>query len=221
MDQPHGTAYSGKRALDLVIAVSAFAVLWPVMFIAAIGVRLTSPGPVLFRARRVGRFGREFDAWKFRSMYIGMQGPAVTAANDVRVTPIGRLLRKTKIDELPQFFNVIRGEMSVVGPRPEDPRYVAGYTHDQARILQWCPGLTSPASLEFRHEESILEASDDLASAYDEIMNRKIDIDIDYLKSATALDDLRVIAGTFRAIVTRRPLEDTGPESHSTANVGS
>lgn len=219
--EPNPVDFRGKRVLDLAVAATALIFLWPVMIVASMAVRASSSGPVLYRARRVGRDGHEFDAFKFRSMYTGAAGPAITAAQDHRVTRVGKVLRKTKIDELPQLFNVVRGEMSIVGPRPEDPRYVSGYDDDQRQILRWRPGITSPASLAFRHEESILNGSDDLESTYAGIMNRKIEIDLAYLRGASVIGDLRVMVGTARAIVSRPTLDEMSTEGHSTPNMGS
>lgn len=194
-----------QRALDLVIALPLLALSAPIQLAAAVAVRCSSPGPILHRAVRIGRHGVPFTLFKFRSMHLGAAtaGPAITAGEDPRVTAVGRLLRRTKVDELPQLFNVLRGEMSLVGPRPEDPRYVEGYTEDQRRVLDARPGITGPASLAYRHEETLLAGADDLDAAYAEIMADKIRIDLDYIARRTVRSDLAVLAGTLRALARR------------------
>jgi lipopolysaccharide/colanic/teichoic acid biosynthesis glycosyltransferase len=124
----------------------------------------------------------------------------ITAAGDSRITGIGRLLRATKLDELPQLVNVLRGDMSIVGPRPEDPSYVSEYTDAQREILKWRPGLTSPASIEYRHEEDLLSAATDLDAAYATIMDAKIQLDVAYFSSSSARSDLKVIFRTVRSL---------------------
>src|SRR5205814_1701678 len=131
---------------DLFAAAAALVIVSPLFAVAAVAVKLSSRGPVFHRGRRVGRNSVPFDIFKFRSMRVGEGGPAITAAGDPRVTAVGSLLRKSKLDELPQLINVLRGEMSLVGPRPEAPGYVALYDAEQRRILSVRPGITSPAS---------------------------------------------------------------------------
>lgn len=194
-------AYRGKRAFDCILALVGVVVTTPVFVIAAVAVRLSSSGPVLYRGRRVGLSGHEFDVLKFRSMRVGTTGSAITAAGDVRVTGVGRVLRRFKIDELPQLWNVLAGDMSIVGPRPEDARYVANYTDAQRQILQWRPGITSPASIRFRHEEHILAAADDRIAAYEQISADKISIDMAYLERASLVTDARVVLATFAAVL--------------------
>lgn len=191
------------RILDLVIAVPLLILTAPLQLVAAAAIRATSPGPILHRAERVGRHGHPFTLYKFRSMRVGAAdaGPGVTAGSDPRITPVGRVLRATKVDELPQLVNVLRGEMSLVGPRPEDPRYVATYDAEQRRILDARPGITGPASIAYRDEESMLAAADDLDEAYAQIMADKIRIDLAYLRDRTVRSDLRVLAGTVRAVL--------------------
>lgn len=193
-----------KRCFDLVVAAAALAVLWPVMAVIAVLIRATSPGPALHRAVRVGRDGKEFTLYKFRSMRVSSAaGARITAGGDTRITPIGRLLRRSKFDELPQLFNVVRGEMSLVGPRPEDPHYVARYSEAERRILAYRPGLTSPASVEYRHEETVLGRAENLETAYAQIAAAKIEIDLRYFPRQTLVGDLRIIARTLRAVLQR------------------
>jgi lipopolysaccharide/colanic/teichoic acid biosynthesis glycosyltransferase len=186
-----------RRLFDLVAASLGLLVLSPLFIVAAIAVALTSPGPVLHRARRAGWKGREFAMLKFRSMRSDASGPAITAKGDVRVTPVGRLLRRTKLDELPQLINVIRGEMALVGPRPEDPRYVALYDAEQRRILDIRPGITSAASIAYRDEENLL-SGDEWERIYRErIMPEKLRLDLEYERSRTFGSDLGLIARTL------------------------
>ncbi len=147
-----------KRAFDLFFSVVGLLVLSPVLLLVAIAVKLSSRGPVLFRQQRVGLGGERFWMLKFRSMVENAEdlGLGVTRDGDPRITAVGRFLRKTKLDELPQLWNVLVGEMSFVGPRPEVPRYVAQYTPEQRRVLELKPGITDLATLEFRKEEEIL-----------------------------------------------------------------
>jgi lipopolysaccharide/colanic/teichoic acid biosynthesis glycosyltransferase len=191
-----------KRVFDVVVSAIGLVVLAPVLAALAVAVRLSSRGPVLHRARRVGRGGGLFTLYKFRSMRIDAgDGPGVTAAGDARITRLGRLMRATKLDELPQLLNVLRGDMSIVGPRPEDPRYVAWYTPEQRGVLAWRPGITSPASIAFRNEESLLAGSVDLEARYREVMGRKIAADLAYFPNATVASDLTLIARTVRAVL--------------------
>jgi lipopolysaccharide/colanic/teichoic acid biosynthesis glycosyltransferase len=194
---------ASRRVLDLLAASFALALTAPVQLLVALAVRLTSTGPVLHRARRVGRGGSVFTLYKFRSMRAGSAGPAITAAHDERITSVGRVIRRWKLDELPQLYNVVRGDMSVVGPRPEAPEYVVRYTDQQRRLLDHRPGITSPATLAYRDEEQLLAGVEDLDAAYMSIMADKTVIDLDYFADATLRDDLRVIMRTFMAILGR------------------
>lgn len=191
-----------KRLFDLLASGLGLLLLSPLFALIALLVRLTSPGPIFYRARRVGRGGREFTLYKFRSMVANAdrQGPGITAAGDPRVTPIGRVLRRTKLDELPQLWNVLRGDMSLVGPRPEDPRYVALYTPEQRRVLDVRPGITSLASIEYRNEEAILRGPDWEQRYIREVMPAKLAIDLRYVQQATLLTDLLIILRTLLAL---------------------
>ena len=133
-----------RRAMDVVVALGGLIILSPVLLLIALLVKFTSPGPVFYRARRVGKGGREFDLYKFRTMVADAdrRGPQLTLAEDPRVTQLGRWLRTHRLDEIPQLWNVLRGEMSLVGPRPEDPSYVSRYTKEQRRVLEARPGVT-------------------------------------------------------------------------------
>jgi lipopolysaccharide/colanic/teichoic acid biosynthesis glycosyltransferase len=186
-----------KRLFDVTASLLALVVLSPLFAVIALAVKLTSAGPVLYRGARIGRGGVPFHILKFRTMRANASGPAITRGEDPRVTPVGRILRRWKLDELPQLVNVLRGEMSIVGPRPESPEYVALYTDEARRVLTVRPGLTSPASLRYRNEESLL-AGDDWHDRYvNEIMRDKLRDDLTYLDTRTFLGDLRLIARTF------------------------
>ena len=190
-----------KRGFDILASGAGLIVLSPLLLGIAVAVRVSSPGPALYRARRVGRFGKEFTLYKFRSMVVGAdrRGPGITAAGDSRITGVGRFLRRTKLDELPQLINVLRGEMSLVGPRPEDPRYVALYTPEQRRILEQRPGITSMASLTYRDEERMLSGEDWERVYVEQVLPAKLAIDLEYAKRATLWQDIMLILRTVLA----------------------
>jgi lipopolysaccharide/colanic/teichoic acid biosynthesis glycosyltransferase len=196
-----------KRAIDLVIGVMAIIVTSPIALAAGAAIKLTSSGPVLHRATMVGKDGVPFTVLKLRTMRVGAanEGPGITTLRDPRITPIGMRLRRLKIDELPQLLNVLSGEMSLVGPRPEDPRYVERYTVDQRRVLTVRPGLTSPAALAYRDEERLIEAqAGDVEAAYlDRIMPAKLRLDLDYLDHRTMWLDIRVMLKTVTGVFSR------------------
>ena len=194
---------TAKRIFDLTVASLALLLLSPLLLGIAFLVRLTSRGPVFHRAERVGRGGRLFRLYKFRSMRVGIPGPAITGASDPRVTPLGRWLRRWKLDELPQLFNVVSGEMSLVGPRPEDPVYVARYTPKQRFLLSFRPGITSEGSVRFRHEEQLLEGPNWEEKYRTVVLPEKLRIELEYLRHRTFLTDLRVLLRT--AIQVLRP----------------
>lgn len=182
------------RWVDGLCAAAGLIFLSPVLVGAALAVKLSSPGPVLHRAVRVGRAGNPFAMLKFRTMVVGaVAGPGITAVADPRVTPVGQVLRRWKLDELPQLVNVLRGEMSLVGPRPEDPRYVARYTPEQRRVLRVRPGLTSPASLRFFREESMLTGEDWETAYLQRILPAKLSEDLEYLDHRSARSDLTIL----------------------------
>jgi lipopolysaccharide/colanic/teichoic acid biosynthesis glycosyltransferase len=191
-----------KRVFDLTVSTAALLILSPLLVTLALLVKLTTPGPVFYRAIRVGRNGTTFNLLKFRSMVVNADkiGPAVTGATDPRVTPIGRFLRRSKLDELPQLVNVLRGQMSIVGPRPEDPRYVALYTDAQRKILSVRPGITSPASVAYRNEEAILTGADWERTYIRHVMPAKLAIDLDYVGRDSLRRDMRVILETLRGL---------------------
>ena len=196
---------AAKRVFDIVASTLGLIAVSPLMLGVAIAIKATSAGPVFYSSRRVGRHGRHFGILKFRTMVVDADkiGPRVTVCDDPRITRIGCLLRRTKLDELPQLINVLRGEMSLVGPRPEDPRYVALYTKEQRAVLNVAPGITSPASLRYCDEQSLLTGTDWETLYVKEILPAKLAIDLEYAKRPSLQRDLEVIAGTLKALYTK------------------
>ena len=193
-----------KRTFDLAVSAAALLGLSPVLALIAVLIRVTSGAPILFRQERVGLDGRSFRILKFRTMRADAKGPSITSRGDPRITQVGRLLRAAKLDELPQFFNVLSGEMSVVGPRPELPRYVAQYTPAQRRVLEVRPGLTDDASVAFRDEEVLLgrTAPEARERFYrDEILPRKLELNLGYIDRAGLGRDLSIILKTIGSIL--------------------
>ena len=192
-----------KRILDFGLAALLFIVLSPLLSVIALCVKLTSPGPILHRAGRIGLDGRLFQLLKFRTMVVNAAaiGPGITAAADPRVTPFGRLLRRTKLDELPQLWNVLRGEMSLVGPRPEDPRFVALYNAEQRIVLSVPPGITGEAQLAFRNEESMLAGKDPEQAYLSELLPLKLRIDAEYVRTRSLGRDALILARTIVALM--------------------
>ncbi len=180
----------------MALASAGLVLLSPVLAVLALAVRVSSKGPVLFRQRRMGRNGRPFEILKFRSMRPGIAGPAVTGSEDGRITAVGRLLRKTKLDELPQLWNVLVGDMSLVGPRPELPRFVARFPSDYARILAVRPGITDYAALEFLDEEALLACPDPESTYLEHILPAKIVYYHRYLDRMSLRTDLGILART-------------------------
>jgi len=189
----------GKRALDIFASAAALLTLSPLFAMVALSIKLTSPGPILFRQIRIGRKGLRFNVLKFRSMYIrDSDGSPITVAGDDRITPVGRFLRRFKLDELPQLLNVLRGDMSMVGPRPEVPVYVAHYTPEQRVVLSVRPGITDPSSLVYRREEEILAAASDPEEFYRTcILPDKLARSGAYLQNVTFYGDVRIIWKTL------------------------
>jgi lipopolysaccharide/colanic/teichoic acid biosynthesis glycosyltransferase len=194
----------GKRIFDVVVAVCGLALLAPLLVAAAAWIRLDSPGPALFRQERVGRGGKIFRIHKFRTMRDGAMsaGPAITVGADPRITRAGAFLRKHKLDELPQLIDVLRGEMSLVGPRPELARYVASYPPAlRDKVLSVRPGITDPTSLEYRDESERLARAIDPEREYrDVVLPAKLRLSVHYVDTATLGSDLRVIARTLKAL---------------------
>lgn len=197
----------GKRLFDLILALVLLILSSPVMLAVALLVFVTSKGPVFYRQWRVGREGREFQLVKFRTMTHApeRQGPSVTRAEDPRITGVGRILRKWKLDELPQLLNVVRGEMSFVGPRPDVSRYLECLNEAQRQILQLRPGITGSATLRYRNEEQLLSQvpSGELEHFYcTQVLPEKVRLDLDYAQTAGFSSDLAILFRTFLVILT-------------------
>lgn len=195
-----------KRSLDVVVATAGMVCTVPLWVAIALAIRLTSPGPIFYRGRRVGKDGRLFPMYKFRTMRQDADriGPSVTATDDPRVTRVGRALRLTKLDELPQLLNVLRGEMSLVGPRPEAPEYVAHYDPRQLQVLAVRPGITGPTQLAYRHEERLLQHSNAEDRYLNELLPHKLEMDLAYLRGWSLGQDLHLILATLRQLVGRQ-----------------
>ena len=191
-----------KRAFDIVCSLLGLIVLSPLLLVVSLLVAVTSPGGVFFRQERIGKGGKPFRIFKFRSMRKDNVGLKITTGNDSRITPVGRFLRKSKIDELPQLINVLVGDMSFVGPRPEVADYVDLYTPYQRQVLLVRPGITGLASIRFRNENDLLTASADPNRTYiEEIMPRKIDLDLEYIPHASVFYDIKLIFQTFAVVI--------------------
>jgi lipopolysaccharide/colanic/teichoic acid biosynthesis glycosyltransferase len=196
-----------KRSFDVLCALAALLVLSPVLLGLALAIKMSSPGPVFYRGVRVGLHGRPFRIFKFRSMVINADqiGGASTADGDPRITAIGRALRKTKLDELPQLMNVLAGDMSLVGPRPEVQQYVDMYTEAEKAILTVRPGLTDWASLWNTDEGAVLAGAADPERAYLELIRpQKLKWQLAYVRERSFLVDLSILARTFWTVVSRR-----------------
>ncbi|HOK80323.1 MAG TPA: sugar transferase [bacterium] len=198
----------GKSILDVFLAFAGLGFVLPVMIAVALLIKISSPGPVFFKQKRVGKNFNLFYLLKFRTMVVDAEkiGPKITKDSDPRITKIGKLLRKTKIDELPQLINVLKGEMSFVGPRPEVEKYVKIFNDDYRNILTMKPGITDYATIEFRNEENILSNYEDTEQAYiKEILPAKIGLYKKYLREAGFITDLAVILKTvFKIIDTKK-----------------
>ena len=195
---------AAKRAMDIVISAAALCVLWPVLLLIALAIVVDDPGPVFYRQVRVGRGGKPFRIFKFRTMVVDAdkKGLSITVGRDSRITRVGALLRKTKLDELAQLLNVICGQMSFVGPRPEVPRYVELYTPYQRQVLLVRPGITDYASIAYRNENDLLAGADDPERMYIEtIMPDKIELNMKYLREISPLTDVRLILRTVLAVI--------------------
>jgi len=171
----------------------------PVLLLVSILIKLDSNGTVFYRAKRVGQFGAVFKMWKFRTMVAQaeIKGPSITVANDPRVTKIGKILRRTKIDEWPSFLNVLQGDMSIVGPRPESEDWVKKYSKQEEKVLLIRPGITGPSQLKYRNEEKFL-SGEDWQQKYLILMKDKLSIDLKYFAANSFFRDLRII---FKTVV--------------------
>lgn len=193
-----------RRVIDLLASTIGLVLLAPVLAVIGIAIKRDSQGPVVFTQQRVGQHGRLFTLYKFRTMTAANSGgPSVTVSGDARITRVGQRLRSTKLDELPQLVNVAIGDMSLVGPRPEVPEYVAQWpAEDAAVILSAKPGITDPMTVELRREEAILAAAPDPEAYYREVLlPQKAQAYVAYVRSRTIWTDLKVLAETLRAVV--------------------
>jgi lipopolysaccharide/colanic/teichoic acid biosynthesis glycosyltransferase len=185
-----------KRALDLVLALVLLVLTAPLFAVVALVIKIDSRGPVFYRCRRVGFRGREIAMLKFRKMHDGATGPALTAAEDDRFTDFGRFLARSKLDELPQLWNVLKGEMSFVGPRPEDMTFVAEHPEGYARILQVKPGMTGLCQLAFANEAAILDDGDRVGDYVSRVLPQKIALDTLYASRRSLYLDVRILLWT-------------------------
>lgn len=191
-----------KRCIDVVVSALALLLLAPAIVVIAFAVWVSSGRPILFRQRRVGIRFREFEILKFRTMQVQTGGPQVTVAGDARITRIGRLLRAAKLDELPQLWNVFVGDMSLVGPRPEVPKYVNMFRERYQRILTVRPGITDFASIRFRNEEKILANGSDPVNEYiKSVLPMKLDLADEYLKERSLRLDCSILFKTVLVIL--------------------
>jgi len=193
----------GKRLFDAIASLVALAVLSPFFLVIAALIKLDSPGPVFFRQQRLGQGARPFMIYKFRTMQAGApaRGPRITVHGDPRVTPLGRVLRRFDLDELPTLLNVLRGDMSFVGPRPELPEYLPYYSEEQKQVFTVRPGLTDPGTLAFRNEAALIDdaRAEDVYAR--EILPRKLALNLEYIRSRSFLADAAIIARTLAAVV--------------------
>ena len=196
-----------KRLFDIIVSACGLLVLSPVFLIMAIWIKQDSNGPVFYRQVRVGRHNKDFRIFKFRSMRVGAdKGSLVTiGGRDPRITRSGYFIRKYKLDEFPQLINVLLGEMSVVGPRPEVRHYVNYWTPEQMHILDVRPGITDPASIKFRNENELMEKAEDPEDYYiNVIMQEKIKLYLEYIQNSSCCYYIKLIFKTFKLIITER-----------------
>jgi lipopolysaccharide/colanic/teichoic acid biosynthesis glycosyltransferase len=192
-----------KRLFDVLVAAASLLLLSPLFVLVALWIKLDSPGPVFFRQERIGRHGAPFRIHKFRTMTHGAPaGAQITVGDDARITRAGAWLRRTKVDELPQLIDVLRGAMSIVGPRPEVPRYVALYPPDlRDKVLSVRPGITDFASIQYRDESAVLARAADPEREYTEVvMPAKLRLAAQYVDEATLASDLRLIGRTLKVL---------------------
>lgn len=187
-----------KRYFDIFFAGTLLFLTWPILLIVSIAIKSTSDGPIIFRQKRVGKCGRMFDLYKFQTMYsVKDSDPTITVRGDKRITPLGVHIRRWKLDELPQFWNVLKGDMSVVGPRPDVPGYADKLTGDDRIILSIRPGVTGPATLKYRNEEEILAQQPDPERYNNEVIfPDKVRINREYIQNYHFAKDIKYIIQT-------------------------
>jgi lipopolysaccharide/colanic/teichoic acid biosynthesis glycosyltransferase len=193
----------GKRLFDTIGSLLALAALSPFLLVIAALIKLDSPGPVFFRQQRLGRGARPFMIYKFRTMQAGAstRGRRITVHADRRVTRVGRILRRFELDELPTLFNVLRGDMSFVGPRPEVPEFLRYYSEEQKWVFTVKPGLTDPGTLAFRNEATLLVGENAERVYAREILPRKLALNLEYIKKQSLLSDAAIIVRTLTAVL--------------------
>lgn len=193
-----------KRLLDIIAAFVGLVVLAPLFIVIGIVIKIDSSGPVFFKGERIGQYGRRFYILKFRSMVADAPhlGTTITSRDDPRITRIGRVLRRTKLDELPSLLNVLKGEMSLVGPRPESPAWVERYTPQQRAVLTVKPGITGLAQIKYRNEERLLSTAN-IEIEYPRIMDDKLSMDLHYLETHSFFMDVRILLETAAALFRR------------------
>ena len=190
-----------KRAVDFAFSAILLVLASPLIAVLAVAIRLDSPGPAFYRCRRVGLRGRALHMLKFRKMHDGASGPALSSPDDVRFTRLGSFLARTKLDELPQLWNVLKGEMSLVGPRPEDPAFVELRSDAYSTILEVRPGITGLSQLAFASETEVLDPDDRMGHYVNRILPQKIGMDCLYAQQRTIGMDIKVLWWTLRAVV--------------------
>ncbi|PZM80034.1 sugar transferase [Fusobacterium canifelinum] len=192
-----------KRIFDIILSLFGLIILLPFMLIIAILIKLDSKGPVFFKQVRVTKNGRQFKIFKYRTMRVGSDKCSqITVGKDNRITKVGAFLRKYKLDEIPQLINVLIGDMSLVGPRPEVPKYVALYTDEQKEILKVRAGITDYASIEFSDENDLLASEEDPEKAYiEKVMPKKIELNKKYISEISILTDIKIILLTIKKIL--------------------
>ncbi|MVB12419.1 UDP-N-acetylgalactosamine-undecaprenyl-phosphate N-acetylgalactosaminephosphotransferase [Caprobacter fermentans] len=193
-----------KRTGDILASLFILLIFSPVLLLLAIAVKLDSPGPVFYRQVRVGRYNRDFRIYKFRTMVQNADkiGPAVTTGEDARITRIGKLIRKCRLDEFSQLINVLNGTMSLVGPRPEVRRYVDAYSPEGMATLLVRPGITAPSSIAFKDEDRLLVASGDPDRIYiEQILPPKTELNLEYIRKVSVWGDIKIMVQTVAAVI--------------------
>jgi lipopolysaccharide/colanic/teichoic acid biosynthesis glycosyltransferase len=187
-----------KRVFDMAAAFAGIVILLPVFLVIALLIRIKMSKPVIFKQIRAGRYGKAFTIYKFRTMFMDHQGSTISVLGDKRVTPLGAVLRKYKLDELPELFNVLKGDLSFVGPRPDMPEYAGKLSGEERRILELRPGITGPATIKYANEEKLLALVDDPVRYNDDVLwPDKVRLNLDYYYTRTFLGDLKILLRTI------------------------
>lgn len=208
-----------RRVIDIVVACFVLPLLSPLLVPISLAIVLESPGGPFYGGWRIGKGGRRFRMWKFRTMVknADQTGGSITTRNDSRITKVGAFLRKTKLDELPQFFNLLLGDLTLIGPRPEDPGIVDKYTPRQRQILEVKPGITGPTQLKYTMVEaqSITDEKDSERFYIEHLLDEKVLLDLEYIRKRTVLSDCRVVLQTIVLIVSALMQRGATPQSHA------